>query len=252
MPASVSSVDEYVKSIRISDVPVVSDADAESNMLDFYSALIDRAQIRNFISFAKLNDGICLGQSDLLSLDIIETTMTRNSIENMVDILVAVLSVAGIEVALPNIRTNNDELILEIRNRNNDERMEYQHYLRELVYDGYFLISDGAGISEIKNWAHFVANTKIKSSLDKLETAIRSRSDRKLLQRIGLGLAEKAPTFFASKGVIGTSTTLLSEIGLEMISILAPNLFKTIIEKTEIKQNIGIGYLYNIRKLTKP
>lgn len=247
-PLKFSSVEEYNNRYKYQDVDVLRDANAESNMLDFARMLISRAKVNNFISYSKSNNGICLGKTDLHKIEFFYEESCQNDINNLVDTLLITLAIAGIEVALPNITTNNEEILLEIREKNKDEREEYQLYIRELIYDGSGFIKTDPCISEISRWAKFVAKTKILSSLQQLERAIKSRSNRSLLKNIGIGILDKVPSFIASQSEKANTSNILTAAGLQMISILSPNLFKSIIERSELEKNFGISYLYKLKK----
>lgn len=234
---------------RTMNTHCAGDADAESDMVEFARAQQAEANFRNFIAYAIHNHGVLVGETGIVSSLLPQINCQYHDNDVITHLLFGLLSVAGIEIALPPITAAHLDDILEIRRKFEAERKEYSAYIWELLGNGYSIISADLDYQELVNWSSFVALTKIRPALDKLILAIQRGLHRKFLERITIAVTEKAPSLVASGLVAGANQNdvLINSVA-SLLSIVAPKLFESLVEKASIEKAFGVGYLYRLSK----
>lgn len=246
-----SSLDEVRSLYWSQDRKVTNDADAENNLREHNAYLQASAELSTFIRCAKFNSAILLGGQQVEDKDIWCRSEKVDDIKYSFNAWLLVLMLAGINISLPRIRIDNVDVIQELREKSNDERIEYQAYIRELLFDGESILLSNPPLEEVCKWADFVSNTKILPSVLRLETSIKSRLTRGLWEKLGASLLDRSPSLVASTDGVGTSSKILSTLALEIISIIAPKIFQHLVETNELKKSFGLAYLYHLRRELK-
>lgn len=248
VPRFFSSLDNIEYWHKQQAQPSHGDADGESVMIDFGRWRDAQYRLEFFVEHANFNSAPLIGEHPLPALDLFPSPTDSERARASLNQWLLVLSVSSISISLPSISALNLDHIEEMRLRSADERAEYLTYLRELLYEGRtFLLSDPS-LEELEKWANFVSRTKILPSVQKLERSVEHMLSRNLTERIGTALLEKSSSFVASLGKENSSTSIFSEVALEVLATVAPKVFATLVERRELQKSLGLGYLYRLRK----
>jgi len=221
---------------------------------DFADAQFDILKTKNasfdyYLLTAAENNGILLGNTELGESDFklwLDNDSVGDRDSKSFGLAHALLSLAGVKIALPNVTPQHFDEILEVKRKYPEEIRDYQAYIGELLAGAWDLVKTDPVPAELTKWATFVARTKIEPSLLRVEAAVRS-GDRQLLERIGYGLLTDAPGVVA--GQLRGSNVSMVTAGLEgLLKILAPNLAQSIRERRALEASFGLSYLYRVRK----
>lgn len=220
----------------------------------FAEAQYERVRVVNalfeyYLQTAVENNGILLGNTELGESDFklwLASDSAADRDRQSFGLAHALLSLAGVQIALPNLAPQHFDEVLEVKRRYPEEILDYQAYIRELLTGVWDLVKTDPKPAELTRWATFVATTKIQPSLRRVEAAVRT-GDRQLLERIGYGLLTDVPTVVA--GQLRGSNVSFVTAGLEaLLKILAPNLAQSIRERRALEASFGLSYLYRVRK----
>ena len=221
---------------------------------DFADAQYDILQTKNasfdyYLQTAAENNGILLGNTELGESDFklwLDNDSAGDRDSKSFGLAHALLSLAGVKIALPNLTPQHFDEVLEVKRKYPEEIRDYQAYIGELLAGAWDLVKTDPVPVELTKWANFVARTKIEPSLVRVEAAVRS-GDRQLLERIGYGLLTDVPNVVA--GQLRGSNVSMVTAGLEgLLKILAPNLAQSIRERRALEASFGLSYLHRIRK----
>lgn len=219
-------------------------ADAQYEILKTKNASFD-----HYLQTAAENNGILLGDTELGESDFklwLASDSAGDQDSKSFGLAHALLSLAGVKIALPNLAPQHFDEILEVKRKYPEEIFDYQAYIGELLAGAWDLVKTDPVPAELTKWATFVARTKIEPSLLRVEAAIRS-GDRQLLERIGYGLLTDVPSVVA--GQLRGSNVSMVTAGLEaLLKVLAPNLAQSIRERRALEASFGLSYLYRLRK----
>lgn len=248
VPKSFASLREVALRHAAQDQQCVGDAHAESVMQDFSSWCFAQYGLEFFMEHASFNNGLLIGKQPLPALDLFSRADGLQRAQAALNQWLLVLSVSSVSIALPSVHVQSIEQIEELRRRSSDERAEYLTYLRELLYDGRTYLLSNPSLADLEKWAYFVAQSKILPSVEKLERSVEHLLAKKLTERIGTALLEKSSTFTTSLGKTGATTSVLTEVALELLATVAPRIFNTLVERRETQKTPGLGYLYRLRQ----
>jgi hypothetical protein len=223
----------------------------------FADAQYDRVKELNrmfdhYLRTAVENDGILVGDTELAESDFktwLSADLRTQDNSKRLRIAQALLSLAGVEIALPDIAPQHMNEVLELKAKYEEEVRDYQAYIAELLGGTWDLVKSDPSLQEISKWTNFIATTKISPALRRVEAAIRT-GDRQLLERIGYGLITDLPNLVAGQ-LRGPNVSLITA-GLEsLLKVLAPNLAQSIRERRALESSFGLSYLYRIGKAAR-
>ncbi|MFA6312985.1 MAG: hypothetical protein WCV99_13695 [Sterolibacterium sp.] len=248
VPRQFASLERVSLLFKSQNQPCVGEADGEASLLAFSEYRAAQYCLEFFIEHAASNGGILIGKRALPGLNLFADKGDEGRARNSLDTWLAVLAMTSIRIALPRAHATSLEDLEDFREKSAPEREEYLSYLRELLFDGRSFLLSNPSLVELERWARFTSETKIIPAVTRIERSIQSHISKELPERIGMALLEKAPSFTESFSKNGATTSVFAEVALQSLSVIAPKVFATLLERNELRKAYGLGYLYKLRK----
>jgi hypothetical protein len=218
-------------------------ADAQYKLVETKNEKFNR-----YLQSAIENDGILIGDTQLAESDfkIWLSDEGAANVSRTLGMAHAMLSLAGVQIALPNIAPKHIDELHEAKLRYAAEVADYRAFINELLSGAWDLVKTDPTVDALARWATFTAETRIQPALRRLEAAVRT-GDRQLLERIGYGLMTDVPNLIAGQ-LRGSNTSIVATLLEGLLKILAPNLAQSIRERRALEASFGLSYLYRLHK----
>lgn len=153
----------------------------------------------------------------------------------------AALAAAGVHTCLPNITASNPDIILNIKDKYNSERLAYLHHFSTHISTAHQSVQQGA-FKDAWEYATYTTNPEIEKALNQYTRAIKN-GDSKLLKSIAFGTLSNTPT-------------ICSAIATSGLASILPILFQILLSKfsESRKEKLAefglphISYIYKLRE----
>ncbi|MEO1051143.1 MAG: hypothetical protein AAFX87_10980 [Bacteroidota bacterium] len=158
--------------------------------------------------------------------------------------LLIFLAMSGINFMLPNIYSEDHEVILEIRDRFKSERLEYVSWLRQFLGDCYVSLKDGS-YEDYNHYVSFTLGQSLKSSLDKFELAIQN-SGLKFLKRLKSGVVDGVPSI--GYAILDPNKSWSLELIKQFLKIISGELNRKILISEAREAYPHVSFIHEIKK----
>lgn len=202
-----------------------------------------------FLDTASLNDGLLLGATELSSTKF-SVLKNTGSIDcsgfYALNLARALVALAGINIALPNLSVSNIDEIIFIKEKCEEEVKDYQAYVSELLSGAWDMIKTDPNYEELVKWSQYIAETRIYPSLRKLESGIKS-TDKTLRERLLDAAFTQLPDIVSGQ-LTGQNADRVTSLIVGVLKVIAPKLAESILRRNALAHSFGLSYLYRLKQ----
>ena len=216
-----------------------------------HSRYVRNLQFDYFLETTSLNDGIVLGETELSfgNFTLLKNTPKVVSGSHSLSLARALVSMAGINIALPNLTVSDADEIILIKGKCVEEVADYQAYVAELLSGAWDIIKSDPDYEELVKWSNYIAETRIYPSLRKLESGIRS-TDKTLRERLLDAAVTQLPDIVSGQ-LMGAQSDRVTLLLISVLKVIAPKLAESILRRRALADSFGLAYLYRLKERHK-